>query len=435
MKCNQNGLDFIIKELKKKTIIEKSRKNEKDFTRKRKIGPKELIEYNLNKKGLSSKMEKYKFLRLTEYEDISTPGLLKQREKLNPEVFIYLNQGMLSLFYNEHEEEMKLYKGYIIAAIDGSDFEIPNTKVSRKEYSYLMKNDECARATVSTMTDILNEYVLDTLVRPYRTSEIEMEKEHLKNVKEIIKKQKIIRVKDRNYRCLEDFFYSNKNNEKYVVRLQESDYKEYIRQMKSNDEEIKIEYQYDRVRYYKKRNPELYMELEKKEPIKIRIVKVQLENGTLEILATNLEKEDFSSEDIKEIYNLRWGIETLYHTVKESLKICAISSSKKTIIEQEILSQMLVYNIVQSFCNEAEPKIQKEKYKYPMKVNKNMAIGILKENMIYILMEEDENKRVRMSDEFEKKILEYLVPIRKGRNFKRGKQVKNRHHINKRKSF
>ena len=83
----------------------------------------------------------------------------------------------------------------------------------------------------------------------------------------------------------------------------------------------------------------------------------------MEILATNLEKEDFSSEDIKEIYNLRWGIETLYHTVKESLKICAISSRKKTIIEQEILSQMLVYNIVQSFCNEAEPKIQKEKYK------------------------------------------------------------------------
>ena len=37
--------------------------------------------------------------------------------------------------------------------------------------------------------------------------------------------------------------------------------------------------------------------------------------------------------------------------------------------------------------------------------------------------------------ELEKKILEYLVPIRKRRNFKRGKQVKNRHHINKRKSF
>ena len=106
-----------------------------------------------------------------------------------------------------------------------------------------------------------------------------------------------------------------------------------------------------------------YNELEKKEPIKVRIVKIELENGTKEILATNLGKE-FTSEDIKEIYKLRWGIETMYHTVKESLKICAITSSKKTIIEQEILSQMLVYNIVQSFCNEAEKHIDNKKYKY-----------------------------------------------------------------------
>lgn len=435
MKYNRKGLDFIIEELKKNTIIEKSRKNKKDFIRKRKIGPKELIEYNLNKKGLSSKMEKYKFLRITGYKDISSPGLLKQREKLNPEVFVYLNQGTLKLFYNECKDEVKLYKGYVVAAIDGSDFEIPNTKASKKEYSALMKNEECSRSTVSTMTDVLNGYVLDTLIRPYRTSEIEMEKEHFNNVKKIIKTQKIIRVKDRNYRCLEDFYYSNKNNEKYVVRLKEGDYKEYTGKMKSNDEEIEIEYQYDRVRYYRKRNPELYKELEKKEPVKIRIVKVKLENGTTEILATNLEQNKFSIEDLKEIYSLRWGIETLYHTVKESLKIGSISSSKKTIIEQEILSQMLVYNIVQSFCNEAESKIQQEKYKYPMKINKNMAIGMLKEDMIYILMEENEKKRVEMTEELEKKILEYLVPIRKRRNFKRGKQVKNRHHINKRKSF
>ena len=435
MKYNRKGLDFIIEELKKNTIIEKSRKNKKDFIRKRKIGPKELIEYNLNKKGLSSKMEKYKFLRITGYKDISSPGLLKQREKLNPEVFIYLNQGTLKLFYNECKDEVKLYKGYVVAAIDRSDFEIPNTKASKKEYSALMKNEECSRATVSTMTDVLNGYVLDTLIRPYRTSEIEMEKEHFNNVKKIIKTQKIIRVKDRNYRCLEDFYYSNKNNEKYVVRLKEGDYKEYTGKMKSNDEEIEIEYQYDRVRYYRKRNPELYKELEKKEPVKIRIVKVKLENGTTEILATNLEQNKFSIEDLKEIYSLKWGIETLYHTVKESLKIGSISSSKKTIIEQEILSQMLVYNIVQSFCNEAESKIQQEKYKYPMKINKNMAIGMLKEDMIYILMEENEKKRVEMTEELEKKILEYLVPIRKRRNFKRGKQVKNRHHINKRKSF
>ena len=308
-------------------------------------------------------------------------------------------------------------------------------KVVKKSFHFCKKNGECARATISTMFDILNGYVIDTLVKPYRTSEIEMEKEHLRNSKNIIKEQKIIRVKDRNYRCLEDFFYSNKNNEKYITRLKESDYKEYIDKMKETDEEIIIEYQYSRVKYYKKKNPKFYEELKKEKNIRVRIVKIRLENGTTEILATNLSKENFSTEDIKEIYRLRWGIETMYHTAKESLKICGISSSKKTIIEQEILSQMLVYNIVQSFCNENERRIKQEKYKYKMKINKNMAIGIIKENLIYILMEEDDEKRNIMAKEFGDIILKYLVPIRTGRKFVRNKTVKNKYHINKRKSF
>lgn len=66
MKYNQRGLDFIIKELTTKRIIEKSKLKQEDFSKYRKIGPKHLIEYNLNKKGLSSKMEKYNFLNITD---------------------------------------------------------------------------------------------------------------------------------------------------------------------------------------------------------------------------------------------------------------------------------------------------------------------------------------------------------------------------------
>ena len=70
-----------------------------------------------------------------------------------------------------------------------------------------------------------------------------------------------------------------------------------------------------------------------------------------------------------------------------------------------------------------------------MKINKNIAIGILKENMIYIAMEEDTKKRNEMSDELEKIILKYLVPVREKRKFNRNKNIKNKYHINKRKSF
>ena len=121
-----------------------------------------------------------------------------------------------TFFYNECKSEVKTYKGYVLVAVDGRDFEIPNTKTTKKEYSGLMKNEEGNRTTVSAMFDVFNGYVIDTLIKPYRTSEIEMEKEHLKKFK---KDNKRIEIN----KSIEDFYYSNKNNEKYITRLQDKE--------------------------------------------------------------------------------------------------------------------------------------------------------------------------------------------------------------------
>ena len=86
-----------------------------------------------NKKGLTTSMEINKFYNdVNEEENISDQALLDQRLKLNPKVFITLNTDYLKLFYQEHKEEVKLYKGYLLKTVDGSDFEIPNTKESKK---------------------------------------------------------------------------------------------------------------------------------------------------------------------------------------------------------------------------------------------------------------------------------------------------------------
>lgn len=96
-----------------------------------------------------------------EEENISNQSLLDQRLKLNPEVFITLNKDYLKLFYQDHKEEVKLYKGYLLKAIDGSDFEIPNTKKSKKWYGTVGtkvtdKANTIVRATVSNCYDVLN---------------------------------------------------------------------------------------------------------------------------------------------------------------------------------------------------------------------------------------------------------------------------------------
>ena len=195
--------------------------------------------------------------------------------------------------------------------------------------------------------------------------------------------------------------------------------------MRTNDEIVEIEYQYDRVKYYKKVDNELYEYYENGNTIKVRFVNIILPTGEVETLLTNLNTKEFTTEDINYLYQLRWRIETSYHYLKESMKITNISSSKDGIIKQEIYSQMLVFNMLQAIQNEKEKEINQEKYKHKMKINISMAVGYIKRYIIVIMLEDDMEKRKRLYDELTNKVLKNIVPIRKGRTFDRNKNTKN----------
>ena len=169
--------------------------------------------------------------------------------------------------------------------------------------------------------------------------------------------------------------------------------------------------------------------------IKVRIVKIRLKTGETEILATNILEEEMNIEELKYLYNLRWGIETNYHYLKESMKIETITSSKRELIEQDILSQMLVFNILQAIQNDLGEKIEQTRYKHKMKININMAVGYIKNRLILILLEDDNKKRDRLMKELENKILKDIVPIRPNRGSPRVKDKCNKYPINKRKTF
>ena len=164
-----------------------------------------------------------------------------------------------------------------------------------------------------------------------------------------------------------------------------------------------------------------------------RIIKYILNTGEIEYLITNI--EDLKYEEIVEIYNKRWGIETMYYSLKSKLQIEKFTSGNKTIIEQDLFAGVLVYNMIQTMKNEATEEIEQKKYKHEMKVNENIAIGLFKNEMIYIMLEEDDDKRVKRYDKLCRKILKYKIPIRKDRNYKIEPRINNKNSYNKLKSF
>lgn len=436
MKYSYKNINIIKKALTEKDFILKCKTKETDFIRKRKVNPQDLILYELNKKGLSSKMEIINFNNINDIKEISSPGLFKQREKLNPDAFIYLMQLSLKEFYTEYRNNVKTYKGYVLTGIDGSDFEIPNTKRSREKYNGKQQS-QCARATVSTCYDLLNHYTLDTIVEKYDYSETKMAQKHYEtiNKEKLLGNFKSIRIMDRNYRNLGNIYHYIKNNDKFLIRIASSVYEKENQSMRTNDEIIEIKYEYNRIRYYKDTDPELYEYFSKGNTIKVRCVKIKLETGEDEVLLTNLDKSEFATDEIEKLYNLRWQIEVNYRHLKNDLKIESITSSKDILIKQDIYSQVLVSNMLQAFINDNDENINQEKYKNKMKTNTNMSVGIFKNTLIYIMLEENDKKRYEMMDKFCLAIEKYIVPIKPGRKYKRNNNTKNRYHINRRNTF
>lgn len=415
------------------------KKREKDFSRNRKLTPKNLILYTLNNRGKTTKMELYDFIQEYNIEEVSTPALLKQREKLNENIFKELNKEALIRFYREFPHEVKTYKGYILGAIDGSDCEVPNTKETRERYKSINSKDDerVARIKLSNCYDVINGYVLDTEIAEYKHWEMDLAIKHIESTNYITDYFPIIYVMDRGYFSLATMYHFINEGTKFIIRLNKSYLKTEQKSMKSDDEIVEIKYQYDRIRNYKDKDEEFYNYYENGNTISLRFVNIKLSTGEIETIITNISEKELSSEDINRMYQLRWGIETNYHELKESMQVTNISSSKDTIIKQEIYSQMTVYNIIRSITNDLNTQINQEEFKHPMKVNFNMAVGFVKRFLIKILIEEGDEKRKELSNVLFNNILKNLVPIRKGRKYPRNKNKKltNKHPINKRKSI
>ena len=64
-----------------------------------------------------------------------------------------------------------------------------------------------------------------------------------------------------------------------------------------------------------------------------RIVRFPISEDTYECLVTNLPKENFSVEKLKEIYNSRWGIESSFRKLKYTIGLSHYHSYKPDFIK------------------------------------------------------------------------------------------------------
>ena len=202
---------------------------------------------------------------------------------------------------------------------------------------------------LNALYDLLNRRYMDAVLQDSRS---ENEHSALINMLENVKHSSIV-IADRGYEAYNTIAHLENKGLKYVIRIKatigiakkfdipadkETDFtadilltRRQTKEVKSNSEKyrfINSELIFD---FLPKGSKDTY-------PMKFRIIRIRISEGLYETIVTNLWDNEFSADDIKKIYKMRWGIETSFRELKYHIGLIAFHSKKKDCVIQESLS-------------------------------------------------------------------------------------------------
>jgi hypothetical protein len=272
--------------------------------------------------------------------------------------------------------------------------------------------------------DTLNRMILDADIQRVKFNEMAVAEKQIASVRETIGNHPFMVTMDRGYPSIPAFLRMIDSKTCFVARLKSSDFKAEQQSMSSDDEDVDIHLTKIRRAHYMETADEAIVM--SRDSFQLRMVRVWLDEdlAEYEVLATNLPRDLFPAECFGEIYHLRWRIETAYQTLKDRLRMENFTGTKPILLEQDIYSTIYVSNIAEDIARDIEQEQAdhlKKDYKHRMAVNRTLCIGLLKSDLIYILLEKDHKKQDELFQQLYDEISENIVPVRPDRHYHRTK--------------
>lgn len=417
----------IIKKIKKKIysteFMEKNRVSDKDFSRKRKLPFPILVLFMINIIKQTVQKELTRFVKLLDNKttNVSKSAFSQSRIKLKPEAFIELNDVLIEEFYTDNI--IKKWKGFRLIAIDGSKLILPtSSKELNDKFGTLCNGMILPQAQISSCYDVLNEIIIDSQLEPIQINEMN---QAVKLLEKLNKKDLILL--DRGYAAVWVYFLLVNKKINFVNRVPKQFIKEAkeFRKSKETSKIIEITNCPQKSRYGLERYG-----IKKINPFKLRLVKVILDTGEIEILATTLIDENkYPLEVFKELYFQRWGVETNFDHLKSNLNVEDFTGLSEISIRQDFFVSIFINNLQSIIALDSQEEMDEnrnEKNKHNYKVNKNLSLGYMKDRIVKILTSDNPGYYEELKELFKVN----PIPIRNGR-----KNLREMHPTNRRKYY
>ena len=370
---------------------------DRDFTRSRKLPLREVISALLCMEGGSLTGELLRYFGCNQ-NTASSSAFIQQRQKINKFAF----PSLFDLFVKKTDKD-RLYKGYRLFAADGSDIQIPANADEKDSFfpgSSTQKSYNLLH--LDALYDLLGHTYVDAEVSGKRNLN---ENGVLCKMVDRSSVSKALIVADRGYESYNLLAHIQEKGWKYLIRIKDIHSSGIAAGLVFPDcDEFDIWFHFH---FTKRQTAEAKQLLKDKQSFKFlpatvtfdylpsrslkhdtlalyylpfRIVRFKISDSAYETVITNLDTENFPPNELKQLYGMRWGIETSFRELKYTVGLLHFHAKKVENITQEIFARLIMYNFSELITSHVV--IQKPNRKYPYKANFSVAVQVCRQFLL-----------------------------------------------------
>ena len=314
---------------------------------------------------------------------VSNAAYSKARAKFRHTAFIELNQeAVVRTMYEDGDYQT--YNGLRVLAVDGSKVQLPTNDETRAvfgTFAYRSQlpqvHGENSYALASVLYDVLNRVALDARFAPCSSYEVDLAAEHLPYLQ-----ANDLTVYDRGYCSFRMMALASRAKGHFLIRCHDNSFK-VVNAMLCGEgpDDVITEITVNKKFLANPKNKGLPQKLA------IRFVRVTLDSGEYEVLATSLlDQQQFTFDNFKKLYWLRWGIETFYGVLKTRLGLENFSGLSAESIRQDFYAAVLLTGIESILTEDAEEQLEQQRGGHPKKVNKAVSFNAIKYRAFELFM-------------------------------------------------
>jgi len=409
-------IDFLKEIINSQHFINRHRQSPTDFVRQRKLPFSTLIFFLTNLVKGSYQDELDHFFKAIHGLDVardfvSKAALAKARMKLKYDAFVELNLGLIHFFY-EHFMVSK-WHGFNLLAVDGTTVQLPRIDSIAEHFGvwHPRQGGECPMARVSQMFDTLNKVTIDALIEPKSVGERELAAFHFLNLM-----PKDLVLLDRGYPAYWLFNLIISQGADFCARIQRKRWK-IIRQFYNSgkiEKIIDLPVYPSSVKYCKE------MGLDQK-PLRLRVIRVELDSGETEILITSLlDKLQYPVEHFAELYHLRWPVEEDYKTMKKWIEVENFSGKSVLSVYQDFHAKVFSKNLTSALAFPTQEAIDENNRNSLHQYQKNFAQLLSKvKDVIPLLFMRAKEQVLSIISDLHAIVTKRTEPVRPGRKYPR----------------